>query len=93
MSTLNPSDAPFEVVEAQEFLGLAANMLGSVQRWDEIKWSQDWRLERDPRGGNYLPHYDLWVLRFRTEPPLWVYYLLDDAAHRVTLVDIQVFPL
>ena len=93
MTDSSPSESPFQILESQEFLGLAEDILGSVERWDEIKWSQDWRLERDPRGGNHLPHYNLWVLRFRTEPPLWVYYTIDEGAHQVTLIDIQVFPI
>ena len=82
---------PYEVVESQEFLGLVADLLGSVERWDEMKWAGDWLLEKDPVRGNYLPHYDLWVLILRTQRPILVYYRLDEENRRVFPLDIQTF--
>lgn len=84
-------ELPFEVVETHEFLGLVQDILGSVERWDEIKWGLDWLLERHPTRGNYLAHYDLWVLKLRSEPPIWVYYRLDQIQRQVFPVDIQIF--
>ena len=78
-------------METPEFLGLVEDVLGSVERWDEIKWGQDWLLERDPTRGNYLPHYDLWVLRLHSEAPLWVYYRVEETRRVVFPVDIQIF--
>ena len=88
----NQQELPFEVLETPEFLGLVQDILGSVERWDEIKWGLDWLLERNPTAGNHLPHHDLWVLKLRSEPPMWVYYRLDLIRRQVLPVDIQIFP-
>ena len=91
MTQDNSSNTPYEVVETPEFLGLAQDMLGSVERWDEIKWGGDWLLERSPNRGNYLPHYDLWVLMLFSDPVILVYYWIDEANRQVFPRDIQVF--
>ena len=92
MTQHRPENSPYEIVETPEFLGLAQDMLGSVERWDDIKWAGDWLLEKAPERGNYLPHYRLWVLPLRTVPSIWVYYRIDQANRRVFPLDIQVFP-
>lgn len=58
----------YTLIETPEFLGLVSDTFGSVQRWDEIKWAEDRTLERNPKLGDYLPHYNLWVLMLRTTP-------------------------
>ena len=91
MAQDSPTSMPYEVVETPAFLGLVEDMLGSVERWDDMKWAEDWLLEKDPTRGNYLPHYGLWVLILRTEPPILVYYRIDTANRQVFPLDIQVF--
>lgn len=92
MTPPNPANSPYAVVETPEFLGLVQDILGSVERWDDLKWAGDWLLEKNPTQGNYLPHHRLWVLPLRTLPVIWVYYRLDAANRRVHPVDIQIFP-
>ena len=48
-------------------------------------------LERSPNRGNYLPHYDLWVLMLFSDPVILVYYWIDEANRQVFPRDIQVF--
>ncbi len=84
------SEAPYTVIETPEFLGLIEDVLGSIRRWDEIKWARDWLLEKSPMCGNYLPHYNLWVLFFRTEPTIVVYYEIMESRRQVIPRDIQI---
>jgi hypothetical protein len=85
-----PNSSPYELVETPEFLGLVEDVIGSMDRWDEIKRGRDWLLERDPKRGSYLPHYDLWVLFFRTHPAIVVYYEIDEAQRQVIPTDIHI---
>ena len=87
-----PAGSPYEIVESQAFLDLAGDLLGNVERWDEMKWAGDWLLEKDPLKGNYLPHYDLWVLMLGSDPIICVYYRIDHPNRQVIPHDIQVFP-
>ena len=92
MAQDNSSGLPYEIVESQAFLDLVDDLLGNVERWDEMKWAGDWLLGRDPLRGNYLPHYDLWVLILRTDPVIAVYYRVNHYNRQVIPHDIQVFP-
>ena len=79
---------PYTLIETSEFLGLVSDTFGSVQRWDEIKWAEDWTLERDPKLGDYLPHYNLWVLMLNTSPMILVYYEIDEERRSVVPIDV-----
>ena len=46
--------------------------------------------ERDPKRGNFLPHYGLWVLIVRTNPAIATYYEIDDAQRKVNPIDISI---
>ena len=83
----------YTLIETPEFLGLVSDTFGSVQRWDEIKWAEDWTLERNPKLGDYLPHYNLWVLMLRTTPMILVYYEIDEERRRVMPIDVAVLEL
>lgn len=70
---------------------MVEDILGSIERWDQIKWGGDWLLERDPTRGNFLPHYNLWVIMLRDRQNIMVYYQLDEENRRVFPLDIQIF--
>ena len=92
MEERRPSDQSYEVIETSEFTYRVRTVLGGLQQWYEYRWSGSgrWLLSRNPYHGNYLPHYDLWVVMLRTRPPVAVYYRINEELKRVTLLDLIV---
>lgn len=91
----NPSDGepiPWELRESEEFLAKAAELMGSVRAWDDVKWSFSWQLvEIDPYSGQYIPTYEIWVVALRTTPRTFVYYNINNDQRYVDLLDIVQF--
>ncbi len=77
---------PYELIETPEFLSQVEAIVGDIERWDDVKWSGNWALERDPTAGQYIPDDDAWALLFRTDPPIVVFYRVDETLRRVTPV-------
>ena len=74
---------PYEVIETPEFLSRVEEIVGDIAGWDEAKWSGNWALERDPTAGQYIADDDAWALLFRTEPPIVVFYRVDENLRQV----------
>ena len=75
---------PYDLIETPEFLSQIAAIIGDIERWDDAKWSGNWALERDPTAGQYIPDDDTWALMFRTDPPIVVFYKVDEILRQVT---------
>lgn len=80
----NEPRLPYEIIETPEFLSQIAAIVGDIARWDDAKWSGNWALERDPTAGQYIADDDAWALLFRTEPPVVVFYRVNETLRQVT---------
>ena len=75
---------PYDLIETPEFLSQIEQIVGNIERWDEAKWSGNWALERDPTAGQYIADDDAFALMFRTDPPIIVFYVVDELSRQVT---------
>ena len=80
----NDTWLPYELVETPEFLSQIEQIVGDIEAWDAAKWSGNWALERDPTAGQYISDDDAWALMFRTNPPIVVFYKIDEVRREVT---------
>jgi hypothetical protein len=78
----------YRPVETEDFLMLAGEYAGSVQRWDEIK-DAFWRaLTNNPYIGVPVPDTPYRLQDLASTPPLTVYYEMDEDAKVVKFVGI-----
>ena len=75
---------PYDVIETPGFLSQVEAIVGDIEKWDDAKWSGDWALEKNPTAGHYIQNSDSWALPFRTEPPVVVFYKVNQELRQVT---------
>lgn len=76
----------YELIEPPEFLGQIMDIVGDIREWDDAKWGGNLALEKDPTAGQYIPDDDSWALMFLTDPPVVVFYKVNEALRQVTLL-------
>lgn len=82
----------YEHYSTDEFSSEAKRLAGTIQRWDEIYWSFDFGLTRNPKKGFQVGNTDIWLLELRVdEKRTMLYYRIDDEAKTVTLIDLMQF--
>jgi hypothetical protein len=75
-------------IETEDFLVWAGEYAGSVRHWDEIK-DAFWRsLTNNPYIGVPAPGTPYHFQDLASDPPLTVYYQIDEDAKTVTFVGI-----
>lgn len=79
---------PYVVVEGPTFLKRAGRLTGSVKAWDEIKEFFDLYVARNPDIGKLVPGTNVYAMPLETNPPLTIYYTVDNDSETVTLVDL-----
>lgn len=79
---------PYGLIETQEFLIQVEDVVGDIKDWDDAKWSGNWALEKNPTAGQYIPDGDSWALILRTDPPVVVFYKIDQTLRLVTPVRV-----
>jgi hypothetical protein len=77
----------YEVIEIDDFTAQASKYLGSVRGWDEIKEFIDQYLARNPKVGRKIPNANLYGLSLLTNPPLTIYYSVDDIKKQIMNVN------
>ena len=87
----NPHIVPYTVKETHYFLEQMGLLVSRIERWDEIKETIDLDLARNPRAGMRIPDTQLYAVTVLSEPPLTVYYTIDDQAQILTLVEVHLF--
>ncbi len=81
-----PPSSNYGVEESEGFLASISNIIGSVRRWDEIKETIDLDLARDPYVGQEIPGTALRAVTILSQPPLTLYYSVDETRRVLTLV-------
>lgn len=76
----------YAVIEPPEFLRQIEDIVGGIREWDDAKWGGNLALEKDPTAGQYIPDDDSWALMFLTNPPVVVFYKVNEALRQVTLL-------
>jgi len=76
----------YEIIEHPEFLVQASNLTGSIRNWDEIKNTIDNDLAREPHAGELLSGTRLYGVSIASNPPLTLYYTVDDVKGTMTLL-------
>ena len=61
---------------------------GSMQHWDDLARSYDYRLVRNPYTGDQIAGTDIWAFRLEGPSPITLYYHIDEEAHIVTMHDL-----
>lgn len=79
----------YEFRETRDFLAHVQRILGSVQRWDEIKESIDLDLVRDPYIGHLVPGTYVHAVAIRSNPPLTLYYHINEQTHIINPLEIH----
>ena len=84
----------YEVVEAPDFLVKVQALMGSVERWDEMRTTLDWWLHERPKELPLCRHVqdDLWFAKIATSPLVYLIYEVNDLLKRVVYLDIRVVP-
>lgn len=89
MAFSSPLGEAYSFIESPECLGQVSEILGSVQRWDEIKEGLDFALSRDPRVGIPISGSTLYAIALLTSPAMTVYYTVDTNLRTVTVVEVR----
>ncbi len=80
----------YELKTTANFDRKAAEVAGTIERWDEIARSYDYGLSRFPHKGFQVADTSLWVTELRVYGrPTMLYYTIDDESRTVILVDIH----
>jgi hypothetical protein len=75
----------YELRSAPGFDLLAQHWAGSLEDWDDLWFNFDLRLVNDPNLGQLVGGTSLWALPLNTEPPLTVYYHINEDDQIITL--------
>ena len=72
----------FRIVDEPNFWDRAAQVIGSLPRWDEIRSGLDFELSIDPRLGWQITTADSgtewWMVRLSSSPILVIYYTIGE---------------
>ncbi len=79
---------PFKVKEAERFLAHVKELIGSFQRWDEIKQTIDLDIARNPNVFEKIPGTNLRAVSLSTDPPRTLYFTVDEAQEAIILEDL-----
>jgi hypothetical protein len=76
----------FEIAEGDGFLTSVREILGSAQRWDEIRAAVDWALHLNPTDPSFATRLaaNLWVTQIHGPPELGVFYEVNERDRIVT---------
>jgi len=68
---------PFKVKETRKFLSHVKALVGSFQRWDEIKETIDLDIARNPNIFEKVPGTELRAVNLATDPPRTLYFTIE----------------
>ena len=86
------ANSPYTVKETDYFIEQVGFLVHEIRRWDEIKETIDLDLARNPHeAGHQIPETALYAITLLSEPPLTLYYAVDDDEGVVTLVEVHLF--
>ena len=85
------SDNPYIVKETHYFIQQVGFLTETIEAWDEIKETIDLDLARNPRAGQRIPKTQLYAVTVLSDPPLTVYYAIDDESKTIVLVEVHLF--
>ncbi len=88
---MSSSNRPYTVKETHYFIEQVEFLTETIEVWDEIKETIDLDLARKPRSGRRIPETQLYAVTVLSDPPLTVYYTIDDETETITLVEVHLF--
>ena len=82
----------YSVVEGDGFLNGVRWKVGSLERWDEIRWSLDLALNRSPTDPSFATRIlaDLWATQISGPPDVVVLYKVSEIDRVVTYTGLIV---
>jgi hypothetical protein len=87
---MSSQPAGYELAEGDGLATSVRQIVGSIERWDEIRVGLDWALNRDPTDPSFATHLsgNLWVTQIFTSPELAVFYEVDEHSRVVTYTNV-----
>ena len=79
---------PYELRTTEPFDLQVEHWAGSMERWDEIWFNFDYDLVSHPYSGPLIPNTYMRALPLETNPPLTVYYHVNEQDKIITLLQI-----
>lgn len=80
----------YEIIEDPYFQQQAGEFEESLARWREVNAGVVFALSRDPHIGGHFPGMSgFFGISLSTDPPLTLYYRVDERRHVVTLLELD----
>ena len=79
----------YELRSTEPFDQQVAEWAGNIERWDEIWFNFDYHLVNHPYLGHPIPGTYLLALPLETNPPISVYYHVNEPDKIITLLHIM----
>lgn len=78
----------YQIKETERFLSKVSKVIPSIKRWDEIRETIDCDIARNPHRFEDIPGTELKAVTLLSEPPLTLYFTIDDEAETIILQDL-----
>ena len=94
MTTRDDEDLGYEIREGSEFAASVDTVLGSLERWDEVRGGLDWVLSREPMSATFASRViaNFWMTDFSPVLEVMVFYEVS-VNQRVVTYDFVTQPL